>query len=47
MPRLRGLRPIITWKIKQAIKLVLDEQLWYYQDKIVKFLLKAFNIIIH
>jgi hypothetical protein len=47
MPRSRGLKPIITWKIKQAIKLVLDERLWYYQDEIVEFLLKAFNIIVH
>ena len=39
-----GLRRVITWKIEQAIKHLLDEMPWYYQDEIKDFLLDAFDI---
>ncbi len=34
----------ITWRMEQAIKMLLDERPWFYQDEIAEFLLEAFNI---
>jgi hypothetical protein len=42
--RSRGPRPIITWKMEQAIKQLLDQIPWFYQDEIAKFLHEVFNV---
>ena len=39
-----GPRRVITWPIEQAIKHLLDQRLWYYQDEIAAFLLDAFDV---
>jgi transposase len=39
-----GPRRVITWKVQQAIKLLLDQRPWFYQDEIADFLLDAFDI---
>jgi transposase len=44
MPRSGGARPLITWRMTQAVKLLMDEQPWYYQDEIVVFLYECFRI---
>jgi arginine repressor len=33
--------------MEQAIKLLLDERPWFYQDEIADFLLEAFNITVN
>jgi hypothetical protein len=47
LSRSGGPRRVITWKMEQAIKLLLDERPWFYQDKIADFLLEAFDITVH
>jgi transposase len=47
LPRSGGPRRVITWKMEQAIKLLLDERPWFYQDEIADFLLEAFDITVH
>ena len=44
MPRLGGPRRIITWKMEQSIKLLLDKEPWSYQDEIATFLLEVYDI---
>jgi transposase len=39
-----GPRRVITWEIEQAIKLLLDEKPWFYQDEIADFLQEVFDI---
>ena len=43
-PRAGGPRLAITWRMEQAIKMLLDKRPWFYQDEITEFLLEAFNI---
>lgn len=38
-----GPKPIITWEMKQSIKLLLDQQPWLYQDEIRDFLWDAWD----
>jgi arginine repressor len=44
LPRSGGAWRIITWKMEQAISLLLSERPWTYQDEIVEFLYKVFHI---
>lgn len=39
-----GPRRVVTLQMEQAIKLLLDERPWYYQDEIADFLLDAFGV---
>jgi transposase len=39
-----GPRPIISWRIQQAMKMLLDQRPWYYQGEICQFLHEAFDI---
>jgi transposase len=39
-----GPHPIITWPMEQAIKHLLDQMPWYYQDEIASFLFDVFGI---
>jgi hypothetical protein len=50
MPPMRsigGPRRVITWPMEQAIKHLLDQRPWYYQDEIAAFLLDAFDVEVH
>jgi len=44
LPPSGGPRPIITWRIEQAIKILLDKRPWYYQDEIAEFLFEVYDI---
>jgi transposase len=46
MPRSGGAQRIITWKMEQAIKHLLDKQPWFYQDEIRDFLFEVYDIIV-
>jgi transposase len=39
-----GPRPVVTWEMKQAIKLLLDQRPWFYQDEICQFLQEMYDI---
>ena len=39
-----GPRRIITWPMEQAIKHLLDQIPWYYQDEIAEFLFDVFDV---
>ena len=43
-PASGGPRRVITWPMEQAIKHLLDQRPWYYQDEITAFLHSAFDI---
>ena len=43
-PASGGPRRVITWPMEQAIKHLLDQRPWYYQDEIAAFLHSAFDI---
>jgi transposase len=50
IPRQRasgGPRRVITWPMEQAIKHLLDQRPWYYQDEIAVFLHDAFDVEVH
>jgi len=47
MPATGGPRRVITWPMEQAIKILLDQRPWYYQDEIAQFLHDAFDIEVH
>jgi arginine repressor len=34
----------ITWKMEQAIKQLLEQMPWFYQDEIADFLFKVFGV---
>ena len=44
---LGGPRRVITWPIEQAIKHLLDQRPWYYQDEIAVFLYNAFDVEVY
>lgn len=39
-----GPRRVLGWEIEQAVKLLLNEMLWLYQDEIRDFLFDAYDI---
>jgi len=39
-----GPHRVVTWEMEVAIKLLLDQRPWYYQDEIASFLLDVFNV---
>lgn len=39
-----GPRRVVTWEIQEAVRLLLDEEPWLYQDEIRDFLLDAYDI---
>jgi transposase len=44
--RIGGPKRVITHTIEQAIKELLDERLWTYQDEIMEFLYEIFDITV-
>jgi transposase len=44
--RTGGPRRIITFRIEQAVRYLLAEMPWLYQDEITEFLLEAFGVIV-
>jgi hypothetical protein len=39
-----GPRLVITWRMEQAIKQLLDQMPWFYQDEIADFLYEVFGV---
>ena len=39
-----GRPPVITWRMEQAIKQLLDQMPWFYQDEIADFLYEVFGV---